>query len=438
MWAISPWFPRYRTLDYSGSLTAATSSPVTEVKGFRFAGLSAGIKKNGSFDLGAIVADEPVPTAALFTRNLVRSHPVNVAEQRVLSGRAQACLVNSGNSNACTGAPGLEATLSTTAALAEALGISAEHVLPASTGVIGKVLPAEKLLDNIAPLVSSLSPSGADDFAEAIRTTDRWKKVESTTVTVGEKTCTFLAIGKGAGMFHPDLGPAGELPQPSGENFESVDLSGLHATMLVFIVTDADADVDTLKAALFSGSECTFNAATVDGDTSTSDTVILMASGKSGVKLSEQELTDALVRVCAPLAKSMVLDGEGAEHAVTITVSGMNNDAEARDIARVVATSPLVKTAITGKDANWGRLLMAAGKAGVPFDPSRATVKIGGVAVCENGLVTAEENDKQASQVMKNTEYEIEISLGSGLGKFSYLTSDLGHGYVDVNAGYRT
>ncbi len=411
---------------------------MTEVKGFRFSGLSAGIKKSGAFDLGLIVADEPVPAAALFTRNLVRSHPVNVAEARVLSGKAQACLVNSGNSNACTGAPGLQATLETTEAVASALGIATALVLPASTGVIGQVLPAQKIIDKTSALVDALTVNGSDDFAEAIRTTDRWKKVESTTITVGDKTATVLAIGKGAGMFHPDLGPAGELPQPNGDNFESPDLSGLHATMLVFIVTDALCDTATLKAALMAGSDCTFNAATVDGDTSTSDTVVLMASGKSGLTLDEKQLTEALIRVCAPLAKSMVRDGEGAEHAVTITVSGMNNDAEARDIARVVATSPLVKTALTGKDANWGRLLMAAGRAGVPFDPTRATVKIGGIAVCEEGLVTSADHDQKASLVMKNAEYEIELSLGRGLGRFSYITSDLGHGYVDVNAGYRT
>jgi len=412
---------------------------VTQVLGFRFAGLSAGIKKNDALDLALIACDTPAAAAAVFTRNLVRAHPVTVAERRVLTGKAQALLVNSGNANACNGEAGMAATLSTTASAAEALGIDAELVLPASTGVIGQVLPAEKIEAAMPKLVQELSTEASDTFAEAIMTTDRWKKIASTTIE-GEngKKATVLAIGKGAGMFHPDLAPAGELPQPNGDNFEEADFAGLHATMLVYIVTDADASVETLKASLMSGSDRTFNAATVDGDTSTNDSVFLLASGKSGLRVDEEQLTAALIEVCAPLAKSMVLDGEGAEHAATITVRGLVNDAEARDVARVVATSPLVKTAMAGKDANWGRLLMAAGRSGVPFDPTRASVYIGGTCICENGVPTTEAADKEASEKMKAKEYEIEIVLGRGMGTFSYVTSDIGHAYVDVNAGYRS
>lgn len=416
---------------------------MTHVLGFRFSGVSAGIKKRGGLDLGLIVADSPVPVAAVFTRNLVRAHPVHLSERRVLNGKAQACLVNAGNANACNGQAGMDAALSTTACAAQALGIDPELVLPSSTGVIGQILPAEKIIANMEALVSGLGPENIDAFADAIRTTDRWKKVATTTVEKDGKTARFLAVGKGAGMFHPDLALAGQLPQPNGDNFEDADFSapdstGLHATMLVYIVTDARASAETLRAALFEGSDKTFNAATVDGDTSTNDTVILMASGKSGVVLDEEELTKALVEVCLPLAKSMVRDGEGAEHAVTITVRGLQNDAEARDIARVIATSPLVKTAMTGKDANWGRLLMAAGKAGIPFDPEVATVNIEGVCICENGTPTNEEADRLASEKMRASEYEIELILGRGPGTFSYITSDLGHSYIDVNAGYRT
>lgn len=411
---------------------------MTHVLGFKFSGVSAGIKKRGGLDLGLIVADSPVPVAAVFTRNLVRAHPVHLSERRVQSGKAQACLVNAGNANACNGQAGMDAALATTACAAAALGIDPELVLPSSTGVIGQVLPSEKIIGAMDALVSGLGEENSDAFADAIRTTDRWRKVASTTVEKGGKTARFLAIGKGAGMFHPDLALAGHLPQPNGDYYEDADLSGLHATMLVFIVTDAQASTETLKAALFEGSDKTFNAATVDGDTSTNDTVILMASGKSGVVLDEEELSNALVAVCLPLAKSMVRDGEGAEHAVTITVRGLQNDAEARDIARVVATSPLVKTAMTGKDANWGRLLMAAGKAGIPFDPNAATVKIEGVCICENGTPTTEEADRQASEKMRADEYEIVLILGKGPGTFSYITSDLGHTYIDVNAGYRT
>jgi glutamate N-acetyltransferase/amino-acid N-acetyltransferase len=411
---------------------------MTEVLGFRFSGISAGIKKTGAPDLALIACDEPYPAAAVFTRNLVRAHPVHVSEERVLGGKAQALLVNSGNANACNGQQGLEAALSTTRCAAEALGIDPQLVLPSSTGVIGQVLPAEKIQMKMAELVDRLAKDGAHDFAEAIRTTDRWKKMASTTIEAGGKKATVLAIGKGAGMFHPDLAPAGELPQPGGENFDSGDFAGLHATMLVYILTDAQADVATLEASLMNSADVTFNAATVVGDTSTNDSVYLIASGQSGLHVDEEGLTRALIEVCRKLAKEMVLDGEGAEHAVTITVRGLNNDAEARDVARVVATSPLVKTAITGKDANWGRLLAAAGRSGIPFDPSKVTVNIDGVCICDQGLPTNLEADREASAKMKAKEYGIELILGKGPGTFSYITSDLGHGYVDVNAGYRS
>jgi glutamate N-acetyltransferase/amino-acid N-acetyltransferase len=318
------------------------------------------------------------------------------------------------------------------------LKIDPELVLPSSTGVIGQVLPIDKIEAAIPSLLEGLSAQNAAVFADAIRTTDRWRKIATTTIERDGKTATVLAIGKGAGMFHPDLSPAGQLPSPDGSNFDSGDFAGLHATMLVYLLTDASVSPEILQASLFEASDATFNAATVDGDTSTNDSVYLMASGKSGLEVGEEEFTQALKEVCAPLAKSMVKDGEGAEHAVTITVTGLQNDAEARDVARVVATSPLVKTALTGKDANWGRLLAAAGRSGIPFDPKAATIFIEGVCICKNGTPTDKENDLLASQKMKSEEYGIEVRLGSGPGTFSYITSDLGHGYIDVNAGYRS
>ncbi len=412
---------------------------MTKVLGFKFSGIAAGIKKKpGVRDFGLVAADAPCPAAAVFTRNLVRASPVHLAEERVLTGQAQALLVNSGNANACNGPGGMEAALLTTSKVAEALSIDPSLVLPASTGVIGQPLPSEKMVARVGELVGHLSEDGAEDFAEAICTTDRWKKIASTHITAGDKTATVLAIGKGAGMFHPDLAPAGQLPQPNGSGFLDADLSGLHATMLVYIVTDAEADVETLQEALFAAADQTFSAATVDGDTSTNDSVFLMASGASSLKPTRKELTTALVKVCGQLAKEMVRDGEGANHAVTILVKGLQNDAEARDLARCVATSPLVKTAFTGKDANWGRLLMAAGRSGVPFDPTRAKISIGGVCICDNGQLTSPEADLAASAEMQKEEYVVELELGDGPGTFSYLTSDMGHGYIDVNAGYRS
>lgn len=412
---------------------------MNQVLGFQFAGVSAGIKKKeGARDLGLIFAATPCTAAAVFTRNLVRANPVYVAEERVLQGRAQALLVNSGNANACNGNAGMEATLITTQVVAEALGIESDLVLPASTGVIGQHLPVEKFTAAVPSLVQALSPSGAEAFAEAICTTDRWKKMASTTIQAGDKVATILAIGKGAGMYHPDLAPAGQLPQPDGTGFSDADFAGLHATMLVYIVTDVVASADVLKEALFGAVDRTFNASTVDGDTSTNDSVFLLASGESGVEPSLEELERSLFEVCSHLAKEMVRDGEGANHAVTIVVKGLQNDAEARDVARSVATSPLVKTAFTGRDANWGRLLMAAGKAGVPFRPDQASVFIGGVCICKDGQLSDEAADKAASAQMQAPEYTVELILGRGPGTFTYITSDMGHGYIDVNAGYRS
>lgn len=414
---------------------------MTAVKGFRFSGVSAGIKKKvGALDLGLIVADEPVPVAALFTRNLVRAHPVHISEERVLkSKKAQVCLVNSGNANACTGEAGLEAALRTTAAVGQALGVAADFVLPSSTGVIGQVLPGAKVIAALPALVSGLSEGAAGTFAEAIMTTDRFAKVEAATIQGdARRTAQVLAIGKGAGMFHPDLALAGELPRPDGSGYDGSDLAGLHATMLVYILTDAKASPEVLAAALDRAADRTFSAASVDGDTSTNDSVYLMASGKSGLEVSEDQLAEALVDVCGRLARSMVKDGEGAEHLVDITVRGLQSDAEARDIARVVATSPLVKTAMAGKDANWGRLLAAAGRAGVPFDPNHVSVYIGGHCILDQGRPGSAEMDAAATQVMRSAEYTIELVLGSGPGEFTYLTCDLGHAYVDVNAGYRS
>lgn len=400
------------------------------VAGFRFGGCAAGIKKKGGLDLGLIVADEPAVAAGVFTRNLVRAAPVDVCIERLEVGRVQAVLVNSGNANACTGSEGMAATLSTTRRAAELLGLEEPQVLPASTGVIGAVLPAAKLEAALPGLVQELSEAGAEAFAQAICTTDRWPKVATGHVACeGGKTATatVMGIGKGAGMIHPDLGPPSGAPASRAK----------HATMLVFIVTDARADVAALQSALERAVELSFNACTVDGDTSTNDTVLLLASGKAG-RASEQALFEGLLPVCRELAKQMVLDGEGAEHAVEICVEGLADQAEARTVAKTVATSLLVKTALFGKDANWGRLLAAAGRAGVAFDPSRATISVAGSTIFDAGTPLGAEAEARATQGMAESTYRVVMTLGKGPGTFTYLTSDLGHGYVDVNAGYRT
>ncbi|HSC86994.1 MAG TPA: bifunctional glutamate N-acetyltransferase/amino-acid acetyltransferase ArgJ [Polyangiaceae bacterium] len=400
-----------------------------KVSGFRFAAAEAGIKKRGGLDVGLIACDEPATAAAVFTRNLVRAAPVHIAEERVLHSKARAILVNAGNANACTGDLGTIACLASTRSIAEALGCPEVQVLPASTGVIGQVLPAEKIQAVAGKLVASLDEDGAERFADAILTTDRFRKVATATAGKGAQKAQFLGICKGAGMIHPDVGGAGKLPQPPGPP---------HATMLTFIVTDAVADAAALQRALESASELTFNAVSVDGDTSTNDTIFVLASGKSGVAPSEAELSTALLEVMKPLARAMVRDGEGAEHAVDIVVRGLATEQDAKQVARTVATSPLVKTAIAGKDANWGRLLAAAGRAGVPFHPGEASVYIDGVCICEGGLPRDAAADAEATTRMKKPEFAIELVLGRGPGQFTYVTCDLGHAYVDINAGYRS
>jgi glutamate N-acetyltransferase/amino-acid N-acetyltransferase len=387
-----------------------------KVAGFRFGAVSAGIRKDGRIDLALAVCDRPAVTAALFTRNLVKAAPVLVAAERASSGLSRAVLANAGCANAVTGERGMRAVYETTHAVAKALGISPEEVLPASTGVIGAHLPVEKINAVTESLAQKLSPEGHADFAQAICTTDRWTKIAETEVG-GARV---LAIGKGAGMIHPDVGG---LP---------------HATMLVFIFTDAVVEEPALARALSEACELTFNACSVDGDTSTNDTVVCMASGASGKSPSEDALTTALTKVCDELARSMVADGEGAKHVAEIVVKGLASRQDAKAAAKTIATSMLVKTALFGEDANWGRLLAAAGRAGVAFDPRRAAIAVGGIPIVKDGAPIGSEAELRANEILKQPTYVIELTLGDGPGSFRYLTSDLGHSYVDVNAGYRS
>jgi glutamate N-acetyltransferase/amino-acid N-acetyltransferase len=390
-----------------------------KVPGFRFSAVSAGIRKDGRIDVALAEATREVVAAGVFTRNLVRAAPVQLAENRIVSGRARAVLVNAGCANACTGEPGLLAARDSSKAVADALGVDPALVLPASTGVIGVVLPAERIAAKARELCDKLSPDGADDFARAIMTTDRWPKVESTRLECAGGSATLLAIGKGAGMIHPDVGPP-------------------HATMLVFAFTDAVVSQPLLARVLAKACDETFNACSVDGDTSTNDTVLAFASGESKLEVDEHELGRGLFEVCDRLARSMVADGEGAEHAAEIWVMGLESDAAARQVARTVAGSLLVKTALHGRDANWGRLLAAAGRAGVAFDPNAALIRIGDVEIVRGGVAVGGDAEARAMSVLKEPAYRIELRLGNGPGRARYLTSDLGHEYVNVNADYRS
>lgn len=395
------------------------------IAGFRFAGVSAGIKRNGKPDLALAVADEPAVVAGVLTTNLVRAAPVLVTAERLALGRARAILANSGCANACTGDEGLEATRSTTLAIAKALGSQEGEVFPASTGVIGALLPAEKIIASTPELIASLSPSGGDRFAEAIMTTDRAPKLAHVRGEIGGRPFSMLGIAKGAGMIHPDMAPV--VP---------------HATMLAFLFTDASANPRALERALARAADETFNAASVDGDTSTNDTLLALASGRAGTDPGGEEIPPALfesmLAVCESLARQMVADGEGSEHLVDLHVGGTVTNEEARRIARTIATSPLVKTAIFGKDPNWGRILGAAGRAGVSFDPSRARIRIGDVVIVENGRTKGAEAERRGHEIMSGPSYRIDVEVGEGPGRARYFMCDLGHGYVRCNADYRS
>jgi len=392
---------------------------VLPIQGFRFAAVSSGIRKDGRIDTALAVADGAVTAAGLVTRNRVKAAPVLIASERLRGGSLRGVLVNSGCANACTGEAGLAAARRATAAVAGELGVSEELVVPASTGVIGALLPAEKIAARAGDLVRALSTNAIDDFALAICTTDRWPKVAEATLETPAGPARVLGIAKGAGMIHPDVGP----PQ---------------ATMLVFLFTDAKLAQPELDAALRTAADRTFNAVTVDGDTSTNDFVLALASGMSGGTPAPTVLEAALEKVCRELARSMVKDGEGAKHVVDVLVSGLPSEADAKAVARTVATSLLVKTALFGHDANWGRLLAAAGRAGVAFDPREASVSIAGVDIVRAGTTLGAEVEAEAQRRMAAEQYTIELRLGGGPGRFTYVTSDLGHAYVDVNAGYRS
>ena len=392
------------------------------VKGFRFAGVHGGVKAGDALDLGLIVADEPAVAAGVFTRNRVRAAPVTLSERRLKSGLCQAVIVNSGNANACTGKQGQQAALALTRTAARSLRVPSSLVVPASTGVIGVQLPREKIEMAIPDLVQDLSEAGASRFARSILTTDRGPKVAQTEVKVGRTTCRVLGIAKGAGMIHPNM-----------------------ATTLAFVTTDAPVRRATLSKLLRQATELSFNRATVDGDTSTNDSIYVLASGAAtGGAIEEKSAAGrrflgALTEVLESLAKKIVADGEGAEHLVRIEVRGARTDADAVQIARTIAGSQLVKTALHGCDPNWGRIVAAAGRSGVRFNPDHASVQIGRVSIFRQGTpIMTPKTELKAAATMKRKEYQISVVVGSGRGLGHYWTCDLGHEYVRINADYRT
>ena len=392
------------------------------VKGFRFAGVHAGIKSDGALDMGLIAAESPVDSAGVFTRNLVRAAPVELSARRLRGGTSQAVLVNSGNANACTGSAGRDAALTLSGDTAKALRIRRGLVLPASTGVIGVPLPVSRMQRAIPNLVDDLADDGADRFARAIMTTDRGPKVAKAEVRVGRTACSVLGIAKGAGMIHPNM-----------------------ATTLAFVTTDATVPHRALSRLLVRASDETFNRATVDGDTSTNDSIYALASGAAGAReLAEKSASGrrfqaALVEVLEALAKMIVADGEGAEHLVRVNVEGARSNTDAVSIARTIGLSQLVKTALHGCDPNWGRILAAAGRSGARFNPDHVSMRIGRVPIFDDGRpIMNAKREAQAAATMKQPEYTITVRVGKGRGVGHYWTCDLGHEYVRINADYRT
>jgi glutamate N-acetyltransferase/amino-acid N-acetyltransferase len=401
------------------------TSPTEQFKvpaGFRLGATTCGIKQSGSPDLALIHAPEGASTAAVFTRNRLFAAPVIVGREHLAAsqGRIHAVIVNSGNANCATGEPGLEAARKSCEAVAAAFGVKAAQVVPSSTGVIGVPFPTEKLIAGVGCVVEAAGDSvaHAESFARAIMTTDTRPKLAIATIELRGKTATVLGVSKGAGMIHPQM-----------------------ATMLAYVMTDVEATPEQLSRVLGGVANRTFNRISIDGDTSTNDTLMLLASGKSGIALdgraAQAKFANAVEQVCASLSEQMVRDGEGVRHLVKLKIQGARNEKEAENVASVIATSALVKTAWAGADPNWGRILAAIGRSGVAVDISKVDIDFGELPICRGGMAVSFE-ETAAHAYLSQAEFEITIQLNRGSREVLYLTCDLTADYVRINADYRT
>lgn len=389
-------------------------------KGFLVSGVRAGIGKKRP-DLALIVAEGGANAAAVFTRNRFLAAPVVLAQRALkrTGGCLKAAVINAGCANAITGREGMNAARRVARRAAELLRCSPDEVLLASTGVIGVVLPDAKVREALPLAISRLSASGVDAASRAILTTDVGPKVAQAGFSIGGKRGRLVGFAKGAGMIHPDM-----------------------ATMLAFVMTDAAVDPATLKACLRESVDASFNAISVDGDTSTNDTVLLMASGKLGNPegRSLEGLDDfrrALREVCRALARMIVRDGEGASRVMCLEVVGARTERDARLAAHAIATSPLVKTALAGGDPNWGRILAAVGRSGARFNVTRVSLTVGGLALVKAGQ-PVDYRESDAARIFAKEDVPVLVDLGSGPATASILTCDLGHDYVSLNADYRS
>jgi glutamate N-acetyltransferase / amino-acid N-acetyltransferase len=388
--------------------------------GFKAAGVVAGLKKDGQKDVGIIFSEVSATIAGVFTKNKVKAACVELCKERIKSGKAQAIIANSGNANCCTGENGMRDTMQISELVSQGLDLSEEDVFVASTGVIGVPLPVDKIKSAIPHLINELSENGFSDFAESIMTTDTVRKIISEQGTIDGKRFTITGIAKGSGMIQPDM-----------------------ATMLCFVCSDINASPDTLHTMLASSVDDTFNKITVDGDTSTNDMVLLMANGLSEARLNTASDMEVFQKeldvVLKKLAREIVKDGEGATKLVEVQVRGAASDKDARLVADTVANSNLVKTALFGQDANWGRIIAAVGRAGADIDQDRIDIYFDGVETVSGGILSANDSaEKDATKVLEKPEFTITIDLHMGKGVASVLTCDFSVEYVKINADYRT
>ncbi len=409
-------------------MTALRRSPekIRLPRGFSFTAIAAGIKVSGRPDLALVEAAQGATAAALFTKNRVVAAPVEVGRASLLStgGRVRAVVVNSGNANCATGRAGIQACERVCREAGKLFGVPAAEVFPSSTGIIGVPLPADKILAKLPQLIAARSPGerGVLAFAHAIMTTDTRPKLASArfraSSTEGSKEVTVLGIAKGAGMIDPQL-----------------------ATLLVYLFTDVGATPRELQPLLREACDHSLNCMSIDGDTSTNDTVLLLASGASSARARDvrtrEELSAALAAVCQSLAEQIVSDGEGVQHVIRLFVEQARSREEALVVARTIAHSMLVKTAWAGADPNWGRILAAVGRCGLPIDPSRVQIFIGSQKVCRNGIACAF-NERQAHRNLAQPVCDIRVQLGRGRQAVRFLTTDLTAEYVRINADYST
>ncbi len=387
--------------------------------GFKTAGVHAGLKKNGALDLGLIYCERTAAVAGVFTRNRVQAAPVQVSRRRVAAGKCRAVIVNSKNANCCTGERGMQDALRMTALVAEPLGLEEESVLVASTGVIGAPMPMDKIAAAVPALCGALAAGDVGDLAAAMMTTDTVPKAVLRRGTIDGKDFTVVAVAKGAGMIRPDM-----------------------ATLLCFVMTDVQASPEALQQALRGAVDRSLNRITIDGDTSTNDTCLLLASGVSEAGIDTGEAREAFQRVLddamLEIARRLVADGEGVTKTVTVAVRGAATDDDARRIVDAVAHSPLVKTAFFGQDANWGRILAAAGRAGASLDPEKLALFFDDVQMVRDGTGCGPEAEAAATAVLKKEAFTVTLDLGLGSGQATMLTCDFSIDYVKINADYRS